>query len=360
MTEVRLERITAMSTLRPLLFLALATTLSAQVTSENNDQLREGLKRFPDADTDKDGVLTLEEGRAFLQKMKKKPAEEPKPKAGGLKPDLADIAYGPHERNRIDLYLARSEQATPVVFMIHGGGFRNGDKSRWSSDKQMSQLLAGGVSCVAVNYPFLDTMPIQDILRQCARAVQFVRSKSGEWKLDKTRCASMGGSAGAGTSLWLATHDDLADPAASDPVLRESTRLVCAVCNGTQATYDLTRWESFLGPAKPEFNTSEAEGALFYHLPSVADLATERGRSVLRECDMLHWISKDDPPLFLSNPQVVETPRNRGEWLHCIHHAREIRKECSTAGVPCILVQDAPEPKPDATAFLLKHLKVSR
>jgi acetyl esterase len=90
---------------------------------------------------------------------------------------FADVAYGPHERNRIDLYLARSEQPTPVVFMIHGGGFRNGDKSRWASDKQMSQLLASGVSCVAVNYPFLDAMPIQDILRQCARAVQFVRSK---------------------------------------------------------------------------------------------------------------------------------------------------------------------------------------
>jgi hypothetical protein len=73
-TEVRLERITAMSTLRTLLFLALATTLSAQVTSENNEMLREGLKRYPEADTNKDGVLTLEEGRAFLQKMKKKPA----------------------------------------------------------------------------------------------------------------------------------------------------------------------------------------------------------------------------------------------------------------------------------------------
>ncbi|MCB1275890.1 alpha/beta hydrolase fold domain-containing protein [Prosthecobacter sp.] len=347
--------------MRRILFFALtlASSLFAQVTSENNDQLREGLKRFPEADTNKDGILTLEEGRAFLQKMKKKPAEAAKPKANALKPDFADIAYGPHERNKIDLYLAKSEQPTPVVFMIHGGGFRNGDKSRWASDKQTDQLLASGVSCVAVNYPFLDSMPIQDILRQCARAVQFVRSKAGEWKLDKTRFASMGGSAGAGTSLWLATHDDMADPKAEDPVLRESTRLTCAVCNATQATYDLTRWESFLGPVKPEFNTSEAEGALFYHLPSVADLATDRGKSVLKECDMLAWISADDPPLFLSNPQVVSAPTNRGEWLHCIQHAREVQKECTADHVLCIVAQDAPEPKPDAVQFLLQHLKVS-
>ena len=235
-----------------------------------------------------------------------------------------------------------------MVFMIHGGGFRNGDKSRWASDKQMSQLLASGVSCVAVNYPFLDALPIQDILRHCARAVQSTRSKANEWKLDKTRFASMGGSAGAGTSLWLATHDDMADPQAEDPVMRESTRLLCAVCNGTQATYDLTRWESFLGPAKPEFNTSEAEGALLYHLSSVADFATEKGKNVLRECAMLRWITKDDPPLLLNNSKVVAAPTNRGEWLHCIQHAREIHKECATDGVPCIVLQDAPEPKPDA------------
>lgn len=342
-----------------IIFLALAAVAAAQVTSENNEQLREGLKRYPEADTNKDGILSLDEGRAFLAKMKKKSVGEAKPAANGLKPDFSDVAYGPHARNKIDLYLAKSEQPTPVVFMIHGGGFRNGDKSRWASDKQMSQLLASGVSCVAVNYPFLDAMPIQDILRQCARAVQFVRSKAGVWKLDKARFASMGGSAGAGTSLWLATHDDLADPNASDPVLRESTRLSCAVCNGTQATYNLTRWESFLGPAKPEFNTSEAEGALFYHFSSAADYSTEKGQNILRECDMLHWITKDDPPLFLSNPQVVSVPTNRGEWLHCIHHAREIQKECSVDGVPCTVAQDEQEPKPDAVRFLLQHLKVS-
>lgn len=341
------------------LCLAFAGTLAAQVTSDNNEKLREGLKRYPESDTNKDGVLTMEEGLAFLAKMRKKTAaSEAAPAANGVKPDKADMAYGTHERDRIDVYLAKgSGQPTPVVFMIHGGGFRHGDKSRWASDKQMSLLLSQGVSCVAVNYPFLEDMPIQDILRHCARAVQFVRSKAGEWNLDKSRFASMGGSAGAGASLWLATHDDMADPKAADPVLRESTRLVGAVCNATQATYDLTRWESFLGPVKPEFSTSEAEGAMFYHLSSKADLATDKGRAILQECDMLGWITKDDPPIYVSNPQVVVTPGNRGEWLHCIHHAREVKKVCTTAGVDCIVAQDQPEPKTDAVSFLLKTLK---
>ena len=53
------------------------------------------------------------------------------------------------------------------------------------------------------------------------RAIQFIRSKAGEWSVDKTAFAAYGGSAGAGTSLWLAFHDDMADPHNADPVLCE-------------------------------------------------------------------------------------------------------------------------------------------
>lgn len=344
-----------------LLLLACFSTFGyAQVTSENNDRLRDGLKKYPQADANKDGILTMAEARAYLASKKSStaPAPETAAKPGALKPDAANISYGPHARNKLDLYLTqKSATATaPLVIMIHGGGFKNGDKSKWANDAITKELLDRGISCAAINYPFLTDKPIQDILRDCARAVQFLRANAGEWKLDKTRFASMGGSAGAGTSLWLATRDDLADPEAADPVLRESTRLLCAVCTSTQATYDISRWESFMGPAKPEFGTSETEAALFYHLPEIQAFLTEPGKSILKECDMLAWISSDDPPLFISNNMVIESPTNRGQWLHCIHHARAVSKACAAADVPCIVLQDQEEPKTDATAFLVQHL----
>ena len=325
------------------------------LTSQNNDRLREGLARYPEADANKDGILTLSEATAFLGKMRKPAAAEPS--ASARKPDLANVSYGPHERNVLDFYRAKSDRPTPVVVFIHGGGFVNGSKDKWADSKMLKQLVEGGVSCAAINYRFLDTAPIQDILHDCARAVQFLRSKAGEWNIDKTRVGATGGSAGAGSSLWLATRDDLADPQAADPILRESSRVCCAALTATQATYDVTQWESFLGPAKPEFRGSR-EATDYYRLQTAADLESPAGQAVLKECDMLKWITKDDAPLFIDNPQDVPAPTNRGEWLHCTQHARTVKKQCATCGIECTVVQDEKGARPEMRTFLLQHLGV--
>ena len=44
------------------------------------------------------------------------------------KPTLENVAYGQHERNVLDLWLARSDRPTPLLIFMHGGGFRQGDK----------------------------------------------------------------------------------------------------------------------------------------------------------------------------------------------------------------------------------------
>src|SRR5580693_5200211 len=48
-------------------------------------------------------------------------------------PDVADLRYGPHERNLLDIWKAKPQAGqtgpTPLVLYFHGGGFRGGDKS---------------------------------------------------------------------------------------------------------------------------------------------------------------------------------------------------------------------------------------
>ena len=356
--------------MRQLLFALIALAafnLSAQTndgaqTSQNNERLLKGLQQYPQADTNKDGILTMQEGLAFIAKMKKgAPSATDVKKPAGPAPTFADVAYGPHERNKLDFWQAKSDKPAPIVVFIHGGGFRSGDKSRWQSTPELKQLLDQGISCAAINYRFLTHAPIQDILHDAAHAVQFIRSRSAEWNIDKTRIAAQGGSAGAGTSLWLATRDDLADPAASDPVLRESSRVCAAVINSTQATYDITRWESFLGPARPEWTRGEEESALFYGLSTQEELKTDAGKKALVECDMLSWISKDDAPILCTVNQPDGPITNRGQWLHHPKHAQEVKKICDACSVPCIILKDGGGKSDNPTlTFLLSNLKCDK
>jgi acetyl esterase len=217
--------------------------------------------------------------------------------------------------------------------LIHGGGFVGGDKATWHSNPLVKQLLSKGVSCAAINYRFRDHAPIQDILHDAARAVQFLRHKAGDWNIDKTNIAALGGSAGAGTSLWLATRDDLADPENSD----------------------ITRWESFLGKPNPVWSHPD-EAPAFYGFRSLTDLQSEGAKATLRECDMLTWISKDDGPVYCTVNQPDGPPQSRGHWLHHPKHAEEIQKHCATAGIPCEITRNAGADKDGTLVFLLKHL----
>lgn len=345
-----------MHMLRFLCLLALLPLALPAQDGKMAQRLAEALKRYPEADLNRDGQLSVQEGLTLLQKLRGESA--PKKSSKGPTPTLADQAYGPHERHRLDFWKSPSASATgpaPVVVFIHGGGFVGGDKAQMAATPQLSQLLQKGVSCASINYRFRQHAPIQEILRDTARAVQFIRYKAAEWGVDKARIAAFGSSAGAGSSLWLNCRDDLARPDSEDPVLRESSRVIACVINATQATYDLTRWESFLGPANPAWSRHEDEGPAFYGFKSSADFTTDAGRAVLRECDMLSWISPDDGPVMATVRMPDGPIKDRGHWLHHPKHAEEIQKCCLEAMIECVVARDAPADQ--TVAFLLKALR---
>src|SRR5205809_1482102 len=158
---------------------------------------------------------------ALWAQQAKKPAPPPPPT-----PTAANLAYGSHERQVLDFWQAKADQPTPLVLYIHGGGWQNGDK-KGLAGAAIKQYLDAGISVAAINYRYVKQAaaakvepPVKAPLEDAARALQLIRSKSKEWNLDKKRVGATGGSAGGCSSLWLALHDDLANPASDDPVAR--------------------------------------------------------------------------------------------------------------------------------------------
>ncbi len=198
------------------------------------------------------GILlaTRKDINAILGRTNDRPARGPR-----IKPTEANVKYGPHERNVLDFWKSESDKPTPVLVSIHGGGFRGGNKSVASS--LLQQCLDEGISVVAITYRFSQHAIAPASFTDSARAIQFVRSKAKEWNLDPERFASTGGSAGAGISLWLGFHDDMADPNNDDPVSgsrrasracssatarRRTTRVSFASCSKKQILTNTQRW----------------------------------------------------------------------------------------------------------------------
>ncbi|HHN46576.1 MAG TPA: alpha/beta hydrolase, partial [Planctomycetes bacterium] len=145
-----------------------------------------------------------------------------------MRPDVVEAAYGPYERNKFDIYLARSDKPTPLLFFVHGGGFMGGDKQAVEKTSlPLAECLAAGISISTIQYRLTDAAPFPAQMHDSAAALQYIRCHASEWNIDPTRVAACGPSAGAGISQWLAFHKDLAVPGSSDPVKRQSSRVRC-------------------------------------------------------------------------------------------------------------------------------------
>src|SRR5690349_19915209 len=79
---------------------------------------------------------------------------------GGVKPDVADVKYGPHERNVLDLYFPakKSDKPMPVLVVIHGGGFLTGSKGGLKMTV-LNDCRKAGIVVAAINYRYSSQAP---------------------------------------------------------------------------------------------------------------------------------------------------------------------------------------------------------
>ena len=274
-------------------------------------------------------------------------------------PTLSELAYGDHDRQVLDFWKAPSDKPTPLVFVIHGGGWMGGSKERLNRFVDAPALLKEGISVVAINYRYIRNAqnlkpPVQAPLHDAARALQFVRSKAAEWNIDKSRIAAAGASAGACSSLWLLYHDDLADPESEDPIARESTRLYCAAVNNAQTTLDPKQMK--------EWTPNSKYGGHAFGMNSFDQFLSERE-------NILPWIaedlpyalaSTDDPPVYLyykgAAPAIGKPQKDP---THTANFGLKLQQRCKQLGLNCELMYRGAKhaTHKDSTAYLIATLK---
>ncbi len=285
-------------------------------------------------------------------------------------PTVYDAAYGMHPKQVLHFWKAESEEPTPLLLFIHGGGWMAGGRLSGLSG-MLQDFLDAGISVASVEYRFIPEAtadgvvpPVKGPLHDAARALQFVRSQAAEWNLDKERIGASGGSAGACTSLWLAFHDDLADPASEDPIARESTRLFCAAVNGAQTTLDPHQMREWTPNSRYGAHAFGITGDPANQL-SAFDVFHAKRDSIaewIAEYSPYALVSEDDPPVFLNYGTPPALGREEKDPTHSANFGLKLQEHCQEIGIPCQLVYPgAPEvPYSTIPEYLIATLKAAR
>lgn len=140
------------------------------------------------------------------------------------------FSYGTDPQEQLDVYAPTVPKGSPplknapVLFVVHGGGWRNGDKA-------YPQVVKNKVACwcprgwivISINYPLgVDTDPRVDpytMAVSCAKALAFAQGKAASWGGDPNRFMLMAHSAGAHLASLDLTALELMRNAGARPVM---------------------------------------------------------------------------------------------------------------------------------------------
>jgi acetyl esterase len=286
------------------------------------------------------------------------PASGPRPYA--IPPDVADAHYGPHARNVLDVWKAKTGRPAPVVVFIHGGGFVAGDKTQVPR-ALLNQCLESGIAVASINYRYSTIAPYPAPMADGARAVQFVRLHANEWNINPRAVAASGGSAGAGISEWIAFHDELANPKSGDPVERQSTRLTVIGVMDAQTSYD----PRFIAKLVGEETARIPPLASLFGVPEGADpVKAEDKFRLYEEASPVTHLNAGDPPVFLYYSRELRMPpADTGEGIHSPQFGLYLKEKMDKLGIECVVRTPkdygkggtSPEMLKEMIAFFRKH-----
>ncbi|MCX7012360.1 MAG: alpha/beta hydrolase [Candidatus Sumerlaeota bacterium] len=265
-------------------------------------------------------------------------ADNQKPREYSHKPDMANVAYGPHERNVLDLWKAKSDRPTPLVVHFHGGGFTQGDKT-WISPILLEICLKQGISVATANYRYSTQAPYPAQLEDSARAVQFLRLHAKEYNLDPNAVAITGGSAGGVISMWLGFFDDMADPANADPVKRQTTRVSVIGPVDGQSTLDPRVASKLIGEDATRWVGTFPASRLF-GLAKDEDLMTAaRVFPLYEEASPINHVKAGAPPviMYYNNPPGPLPPVSHNDALHNFRLGTLLKERLDEVGIENVL-----------------------
>ena len=213
------------------------------------------------------------------------------------------------QRHLLDIYLPAGAGAnTPLVVWIHGGAWMLNTKySDMSYMKNtIREIIGNGYALASIDYRYSTSAVFPAQIQDCNRALQFLYDHAAQYKIDRSRIALIGFSAGGhlASLLALSHNNDVKDFYADGAGKKFAIRCVL----------------DFYGPSdliaissNPDTSVNNARSSVSLLLGA---MAIERP-DLARRASPATYVDKDDPPFLIVQGEKDESvPNTQSRLLH--------------------------------------------
>ena len=222
---------------------------------------------------------------------------------------LDSTVWGPRTLH-LDLFHPRKAGSYPAVVMVHGGGWRSGDRSM--QHPLAMQLAANGYVTVTVEYQLSLEATYPAAVHNVKAAIRWLRANANSYGIDTSRIAISGCSAGGQLAALVGATNGISKFEGNQGNLQHSSAV--------QAVIDIDGVVDFLAPAslnlirKPDAADVGWFGGTFVQKPEV-----------WKEASPIFWVGKSTVPYLFINSGLPRFHAGQDEMVgilnqHGIYH----------------------------------------
>ncbi|MBD2700064.1 alpha/beta hydrolase [Spirosoma sp. BT702] len=204
---------------------------------------------------------------------------------------------------KLDVYAqsAVSGKTRPAVIMIHGGGWRSGDRSH--NNTLAGQLAARGFVAIPVEYRLSTEALYPAAVHDVKAAIRWVRANAKKYAVDPNRVTVLGFSAGGQLAALVGTTNKNSQ--------FEGRGGNATYSSAVQAIVDIDGVLAFIHPESGEGDDSKSTSAATYWF----GYSKTQRPDLWQEASALNHIDKQTPPILFLNSSVDRMHGGRDDLI---------------------------------------------
>lgn len=212
-----------------------------------------------------------------------------------------DIVYY-QQKDRVlhlDAFINKKNKSNPAVIMIHGGGWRSGNKNHMQVLGQ--EIALSGYTCFAIEYRLSLEAKYPQAVYDVKNAIKFIKDNAKKFNVDPDKIAILGCSSGGQMAALIGTTNE--DPAFEDHLFKSKST------SKVQAIIDIDGVLAFKHP-----ESSEGDMAAFW-LGGKSDEKPENWKNA----SALSHTNKTTPPILFVCSSIDRFHAGRDDMIKILN-----------------------------------------